>query len=448
MGNNCYHNIQINDTSQVTNSPNRSALRSPRYSDRRQNSSRMSHRRSYISRNISRNSVKRNSCLGKILLPEDYEKSVLKFIKEQNTESEDKDLISGIFQKHFFMKALDEQTRNKIIQEMSLVSIKKGIHVYRAEGYGEFFYIIKKGSVQISGNPSRVLETGMSFGELALLHETPRGENVITMSDCLFWVLNRKNFREVVNHITYLNFDECKSFIEKIPILNAMDSNQRNILCSNLFKESFEKGQFIVHKGEIGNCLYIVKEGEVSCVLDGKIIRTLKKGDNFGERSILVDSPRSLDVIAATNCICYSVSSTTLKTMLGVNFRTQLYLKFIQSSFSKSKFLNNFDTQLLDNAIDIFKSCNLSSEEIALTKGCSKSEKLIIVIDGSLIHSKTKEIICQRGDILFEKELLEESEAKIYYNIIAYPDCLLMKAEMTDVIQLIGGSLKDIINKA
>jgi CRP-like cAMP-binding protein len=171
---------------------------------------------------------------------------------------------------------------------------------------------------------------------LALLHEAKRLESAKAITECYLWVMERKNFRKIVEHITKKHFEENKKFIESIPILANIENTQKTLLCSSLYKESFDEGKYIVREGDPAQCIYIVKEGEVNCILKGKIVRTLRKGDNFGERSVLIDSSRSLDCIAKTNCICYSVSSFTLETMLGKNFRTLLYLNFIKSYFTPS----------------------------------------------------------------------------------------------------------------
>ena len=185
----------------------------------------------------------------------------------------------------------------------------------------------------------------------------------------------------------------------------------------------------------------------MNCSLNGKIIGTLKKVDNFGERSILVDSTRSLDVIAKTNCVCYSISTNTLKTMLGDNFRTLLYLNFIKSSFTRSKNFSKFNVKLLDNALNIFQAINLGKNDIAMKEGYEKSSKLVVVIDGSLMNIKTKEIVANRGDILFESDLFNNSKEKTTYDIIPHPDCLLIQADMDKFTKCLGGSFTKLINQ-
>ena len=383
-------------------------------------------------------------------IKEDYEKSILTIIKKHNRNNEDNNLINNCLIKHFFMKDLDKQARNAIIQEMSLSSVQENIYIYKQGGIGNYFYILKEGKIEIISqniNKRREINIGESFGELALLHEAKRLESAKAITECYLWVMERKNFRKIVEHITKKHFEENKKFIESIPILANIENTQKTLLCSSLYKESFDEGKYIVREGEPAQCLYIVKEGEVNGILKGKIVRTLRKGDNFGERSVLIDSTRSLDCIAKSNCICYSVSSFTLETMLGKNFRTLLYLNFIKSSFTRSKIFHKFNINLLDNPFYLFKPNNLTKNEIVYKEGYIKSSKIVIVIDGNLINSITKDIVANRGAILFENELFECSIEKTDFDIISQPDCLLVEADTIKFFDLLEGNFKKIMER-
>jgi CRP-like cAMP-binding protein len=381
-------------------------------------------------------------------LKEDYEKSVLKIIQKHNRNNQDEELISNCLKKHFFMKDLDKEARKEIIREMSLVSVDENKYLFKQGGIGNYFYILKKGSIElISRNETKNIKIGESFGELALLHEAKRPESARTITECYLWIMERKNFKKIVEYITKKNYEENKQFIESIPILSNIDNTQKSLLCSSLYKESFDEGKYIVREGDPAQWLYIVKEGEVNCILKGKIVRTLRKGDNFGERSVLIDSTRSLDCVAKTKCICYSVSSSTLETMLGKNFRNLLYLNFIKSSFTRSKIFNKFNVNLLDNVFQLFKPFNLTKNEIAYKEGYIKSSKIVVVIDGNLINNITNDIVANRGDVLFEDELYEGLIEKTDFDIIPQPDCLLVEADSIQFFNLLGGNFQRLMEK-
>ena len=377
------------------------------------------------------------------------ESSILKILKKHNRDFEDKELIEECLMKHFFMRSLEKQARNEIVKEMSLCFVPEGSTIFKQGMIGTYFYILQKGKVELLINDKSVktLSTGENFGELALLHGAPRSGTIKAVTDCYLWVLERKNFKKIVDHITQSQFNENKKFIQSTPILSCLDINEKNILCSNLYKVSFEPGEYIVKEGEQADCLYIIKEGEVECSKKGKVIRILKQGDNFGERGILIDSNRTLDVISKTQSICYSVSIATFKLMLGDNFREMLYLNFIKTAFANSKLFKKLNTKLFEGKVfKLFSPVNLSNS-VAFEKGYDPSSKIVVIVDGNLVlESKKNEILAKRGSILFEDELLNDKHDLIEENICASPDCLFVQANKQEVLDIFGNTFSELIS--
>ena len=132
--------------------------------------------------------------------------------------------------------------------------------------------------------------------------------------------------------------------------------------------------------------MYIIKDGQVNCSFKGTIIRTLQKGDFFGERALLLDSVRGMDVIAKTRCVIYSISIETLKSMVGEQYRNILYLNFIKMAFSKSDNFKTLDLRLIENIFGCFKAIDLQKNSIAFTAGHTMSSKLVIIIEGNLLN--------------------------------------------------------------
>ena len=378
------------------------------------------------------------------------ESEVLTIQMKHNRLCEDKELIDNCIIKHFFMRTLEKAARLEIIKEMSFATVPSNTIIFQQGTPGNFFYILKVGTVElyIDGKKIKTFSVGESFGELALLHGAPRSGTVKAITECGLWVLERKNFRKIVDHITKLNFEENKTFIQSVPILNSIEHYQQAILCVSLIKETFEEGKLIVKEGESANCIYIVKEGEVNIVHDGKVVRTLKRGENFGERSILVQSLRTMDVVAKTNCVCYSISKVTLQNMLGEKYITLLFLNFMKASFITSKYFKIFNTNLLKEVFHFFEAINLGPGSIAFEKGYVKSSHIVVIIDGHLIDKEKKEIVANRGALLFEEQLLNNSQEQIDCDLITEFDCLLLKAKTEDVVKTLGGSLQEILNKS
>ncbi len=60
-------------------------------------------------------------------------------------------------------------------------------------------------------------------------------------------------------------------------------------------------GQTIFHDGDPGDAMYVVLEGVVQIVHNGKWIEDVEAGSIFGEMALIDDQPRSASAIAKTN---------------------------------------------------------------------------------------------------------------------------------------------------
>jgi CRP-like cAMP-binding protein len=66
--------------------------------------------------------------------------------------------------------------------------------------------------------------------------------------------------------------------------------------------EYFSAGETVFNAGDEGNCMYVVQEGEVDVLANGKVIDSLGPGGMFGEMALIDHSPRSATVMAKTDC--------------------------------------------------------------------------------------------------------------------------------------------------
>jgi CRP-like cAMP-binding protein len=64
----------------------------------------------------------------------------------------------------------------------------------------------------------------------------------------------------------------------------------------------YPAGSTIFKKGEMGDCMYAIADGEVEVMAEGNVVDTLTAGDLFGEMAIIDRQPRSADTVAKTDC--------------------------------------------------------------------------------------------------------------------------------------------------
>ena len=370
------------------------------------------------------------------------EKKALELIHDKNPDKEDYDLIYDIISKHFFLQTLNHQAKDEIIISMSLYSVKEGKTLY-SQGYsGNYWYIVNSGELERYNNNKLIgkLSRGDSFGERALMNGAPRSNTVIAKTDCKLWVLKRLVFRKILEFIFTSNYEENMKFLDGVNM--PLDATFKSIMANNLIQEIYLKGQYICKEGEYGSCMYIIKDGEVECLKGDKVIRTLKKGDNFGQKALLEGGIRSLDVKAKTDCKIYSISTEFFKNQFGDNFREQLYYNFITSSFMISKTFSEISSKIFSKTYKYFKFRSLKNNDVVYQKGQKINEKLCVVLEGNIVDKKINKVEAKRYEILFEKQLKEGSSDTIKNNLVAEPDCILAEIEFDKFQEILGGDLK------
>ena len=403
------------------------------------------------------NISKLTESLKKIILTEkektaqNEEEKIIKITKKHNKESEDSKLIDTCLSKHFFFSCLEKQARSEIIREMSQCSIPKDKIIFKQGDIGNYYYIISEGSVEliINGEKKKEIKKGENFGELALIYDVPRSGTIKTLSDCYMWIMEKRNFKKIVSHITHICFEESKKFFQGVPIYNIIEYEQRNVLFNNLFKQVYQENEKIINKGEMNYCIFFIKEGEVNIINDkNKIIRNLKRGDYFGEKEIILNCVSNYNAVAKNKVIVYAISISTFYKILGENYQSVLLLNFLKNALLKSKNFQKFNVKLLDQISDIVIGKVIEKEKIIYEKGYDTSSQMITLIDGELYNKNTKEQIIQRGNLLFEDDILDNSKRKLEYQIITSDDCFILEINMQKLENFFKCPIKELLDKS
>lgn len=102
--------------------------------------------------------------------------------------------------------------------------------------------------------------------------------------------------------------------LEEFDVLNGFSRPQLDILREQLQRQTFKKGDFVFREGETGRSVYFLASGTVSVkiLIPGeekvKRIATFSPGVVFGELALLEGNPRSADIVADDETICYRLN--------------------------------------------------------------------------------------------------------------------------------------------
>ena len=133
------------------------------------------------------------------------------------------DWMSLMLQAPAFAK-LPPSNFQALFMRMEEISLRPGEVVIKQGDPGDFFYIIKSGSCQVSRNmennkvlPLAILKAGDSFGEEALLTEAPRNANVVAKSKTKLMRLAKKDFNQLLKDpmIQWVSREDAEAQVEK-----------------------------------------------------------------------------------------------------------------------------------------------------------------------------------------------------------------------------------------
>ncbi len=112
--------------------------------------------------------------------------------------------------------------------------------------------------------------------------------------------------------------------LKDIDFLRPLSDEELKRVASSSRIDIFGKCETIVRQGEAGDTCYFIQSGSVDVMLADSTgrenyITTLRKGEFFGEMSLLAGEPRTATVVAREDCKCIVVSSQAFHTIFTDN---------------------------------------------------------------------------------------------------------------------------------
>ena len=119
--------------------------------------------------------------------------------------------------------------------------------------------------------------------------------------------------------------------LANVPLFSYLDADERQKIAEYLSPVSVKKGTTIIHEGEIGDCMYLIKSGEVGVYTilieeqdsspaetdqEQLHLATLNAGDFFGEQALITNEPRNATIIALTDVELLQFSKSDLATIV------------------------------------------------------------------------------------------------------------------------------------
>lgn len=324
-----------------------------------------------------------------------------------------RELIKTAILDNDFMKNLEMTQIREIVDCMYPVEYAAGSIIIKEGDVGSIVYVMEEGRVEVS-RENKYLSTmapGKVFGELAILYNCKRTATIKAATDCRLWAIERQCFQTIMMRTGLIRQAEYTDFLKSVPIFKNFPEDTLIKISDVLEETHYQNGDYIIRQGARGDTFFIISKGQVKVTQklpnsnDEKFIRTLTKGDFFGEKALQGDDLRT------ANIVCDSPDGTTCLVIDRETFN-QL-ISTLDEIRTKYKDLGD-DRQRLNEE---FANLRLSDLRIIATLGIGGFGRVELVqIQGdssrsfALKQMKKAQIVetRQQQHIMSEKEIMSE----------------------------------------
>ena len=356
--------------------------------------------------------------------------------------NEEETNLRNALQNHFVFRNITEELLNLVIEEFVFCRFNKGNIIYKEGDEGNFFYVISKGTIEASENGifKKKYNPWDCFGELSLITQQKREETVICLENVEAYTFDGTSFRNTQKRINEQLLKERFDFLNKISIFESLDSISKYNVAQRQELKIFQKNEKIIKKGEIGDTLYIIKEGSVSVRIGDIEVRQLKEYDYFGENAVLIHTKRMMDIVAIEKTICFELSKDKLIEALGEKYIDVILFCFFKDCIEKSKNLKIiFPESILYELFKHFSICRYHENEKIYDENSEDLNKknpkrIIFVIEGSIY--KNDIVIAEKGKVIGD-EYFKDIKQSLLNDLKVYPDLLTLETDITLLAQVL-----------
>ncbi|KAJ8797613.1 hypothetical protein J1605_017226 [Eschrichtius robustus] len=223
------------------------------------------------------------------------------------------------------MKNLELSQIQEIVDCMYPVEYGKDSCIIKEGDVGSLVYVMEDGKVEVTKEGVKLctMGPGKVFGELAILYNCTRTATVKTLVNVKLWAIDRQCFQTIMMRTGLIKHTEYMEFLKSVPTFQSLPEEILSKLADVLEETHYENGEYIIRQGARGDTFFIISKGKVNVTRedspseDPVFLRTLGKGDWFGEKALQGEDVRTANVIAAEAVTCLVIDRDSFKHLIG-----------------------------------------------------------------------------------------------------------------------------------
>ncbi|XP_078660530.1 cGMP-dependent protein kinase 1-like isoform X3 [Branchiostoma floridae x Branchiostoma belcheri] len=236
-----------------------------------------------------------------------------------------KQMLKEAIQQNDFMKNLDPIQMSEIVDCMDFQMFQSGQKVIQEGEAGQQLFVAEVGELKVTkgGNDLGNMGPKTLFGELALLYNCSRTATVKAVTESKLWAIDRNIFQMIMIKTGRTRREEHFKFLKSVSLLKELPHAKLSKIADCLEVDFYHEGEYIIREGQTGDTFFIIIEGEVKVtqkiegVEEPKVIKTLSRGETFGEKALLSEDKRTANVIAVGGVKCLTLDRVAFNQLIG-----------------------------------------------------------------------------------------------------------------------------------
>lgn len=217
-----------------------------------------------------------------------------------------KELLRQAILENDFLKNLEMGQVMEIVESMYSVEYAEGALIIKEGDIGSMLYIMEDGRVEVTkeGKLLSYMSPGKVFGELAILYNCKRTATIKASQGCKLWAIDRKCFQTIMMRTGLIRQAEYTNFLKSVPTFQSLQEETLIKIADVLEETFYATGDYIIRQGARGDTFFIISKGRVRVTmkqpgsLEERTIRSLEKGEFFGEKALQGEDIRTANIIA------------------------------------------------------------------------------------------------------------------------------------------------------
>jgi CRP-like cAMP-binding protein len=107
--------------------------------------------------------------------------------------------------------------------------------------------------------------------------------------------------------------------IKRVPLFADLDDRELKQIAASMKERTFSAGSTVTEEGKGGVGFFVIDDGTAKVSVGGEEVRTLQRGDFFGEIGLIADIDRTATISAESDLRCYGMTSWDFRPLVESN---------------------------------------------------------------------------------------------------------------------------------